>query len=143
MTTPPDDLGPRIARLIAEQTGEQVQVHAVAPLPGGACQDLFRVDLVIGAAARRLVLRSDARSGLSGTLSRRQEFAVIGAAVAAGVRTPPARWLVRDLVRPSALPPGLGRGGGAGRQGGAQPRAGRHPTAALQRAGAGAGLHQD
>lgn len=100
------DEAERIAEVIGAETGGPVQVRKLERLPGGACQELFRVELDIGAGAlrgaRRVVLRSDARSRLSGTLTRREEFAVINAAVAAGVRTPPARWLSRGLLREDA-----------------------------------------
>lgn len=91
------------ARLVAE-TGRAVVVHALGPLGGGACQDNYRVeiDLADGRGARPMVLRSDARTSLAGSIDRSAEFTVIGAAVAAGVRTPAAHYLMRDLVRPGA-----------------------------------------
>ena len=49
-----------------------------------------------------MVLRSDARSSLPGSLGRREEFAVISAAVAAGVKTPAVHHLTEGLVRPGA-----------------------------------------
>ncbi|GMV42109.1 MAG: acyl-CoA dehydrogenase [Myxococcales bacterium] len=96
------ELRERIAAHLAAATGEDVEVTAVAPLAGGACQDNLRVDALIGGQARRLVLRSDTARPLPGSIDRATEAAVIGAAVAAGVRTPAARWVGRDLVRPGA-----------------------------------------
>ncbi|HTM20079.1 MAG TPA: hypothetical protein VL172_06225, partial [Kofleriaceae bacterium] len=87
-----EELRSRIAALVAERTGEPVEVREVAPLAGGACQDLVRVELSVGGVARRLVLRSDAKSSLPDSLARRDEFRVIEAAVAAGVPTPAVRW---------------------------------------------------
>ncbi|MGE0709920.1 MAG: phosphotransferase [Planctomycetota bacterium] len=76
-----------------------VPVEAVRPLGGGACQDLFRVELSDG---RALVLRSDAARSLPGSLERAREFEVARAAAAAGVRTPAPSHLSADLVREGA-----------------------------------------
>jgi aminoglycoside phosphotransferase (APT) family kinase protein len=97
-----DELRSRIAALVGERTGEPVEVTAVAPLAGGACQDLFRVELASGGVARKLVLRSDAVSSLPESLRRRDEYQVIRAAVSAGVPTPAVLWPSEDLVRPGA-----------------------------------------
>lgn len=86
----------RVAAWLAEQGA--LSVTGIKPLAGGACQDNF----VITTPQARMVLRSDARSSLPGSLSRREEFAIIEAAVAAGVPTPPVRWLREGLVRPGA-----------------------------------------
>ncbi len=80
----------------AERFG--VVVHSVARLPGGACQELFKVLTPEGP----LVLRSDAPSSLPGSIGREQEFAVVAAAVEAGVPTPSVRWLSEGLVREGA-----------------------------------------
>lgn len=92
----------RIAGHLREQTGGAVDVTDVRPLLGGACQDNFQVKLVLGEGElrgeQRLVLRHDAPSSLDGSLRRDAEYAVIRAAHEAGVRTPAARWLGRDLV---------------------------------------------
>ncbi len=81
-------------------------VHGIERLAGGACQELFAVDLEISsgevAGRRRMVLRSDAVRRLPGSLDRRDEFAVMGAARAAGVPTPAVRWLGSGLVREGA-----------------------------------------
>lgn len=99
---PLEELRSRIAALVGERTGQPVEVTGLQPLAGGACQDLFRVDLSLGGAARRLVLRSDARSSLPGSLARRDEYPVIRAAVDAGVPTPAVSWPSEDLLRPGA-----------------------------------------
>ncbi len=91
---------------LTRETGGPTRVTGVAPVPGGACQENFRVDaeLTAGplAGARRFCLRSDSAASLPGSIDRAAEFEVIGAAVAAGVPTPTARWLTADLVREGA-----------------------------------------
>lgn len=74
----------------------------VKPLHGGACQENFRVELTVDGAPLTLALRSDAKTSLPGSVRRRVEFEVIGAAVAARVKTPAARWLSLELLRPGA-----------------------------------------
>jgi len=102
----PDDLKPRIEAFVGEQTGVPVFVRGIAPLAGGACQDNLLVDLEVTDGPERgdlrLVLRSDAAALLAGTLDRRREFPVIQSAVAAGVFTPPVRWLGHGVVREGA-----------------------------------------
>src|SRR5512140_2516228 len=89
---------------VAAEIGHAVSVHAVASLGGGACQDNYRVeiDLGDGQGVRPMALRSDAKKSLPGSIDRKDEFAVISAAVAAGVKTPAVHFLMRDLVRPGA-----------------------------------------
>jgi len=82
--------------------GEPAVVDKLAPLPGGACQDNFVVDCRGEQGPARYVLRSDARSSLMGSISRRVEAGVVNAAVAAGVATPPALWPAEGLVRGGA-----------------------------------------
>jgi aminoglycoside phosphotransferase (APT) family kinase protein len=97
------DLAARIEAHIARSHGAPVRVKAVAPLPGGACQDNLKVELDEAAGlGARWVLRSDARSSLAGSIDRAKERTVIEAAVAAGVKTPEARWPAKDLVREGA-----------------------------------------
>ena len=98
------DLRAALEARLAAETGRTVAVSAIEPLGGGACQDNYRVDLDLadGGGPRVMVLRGDARRSLAGSIDRRAEFAVISAAVAAGVRTPAARFLMEDLVRPGA-----------------------------------------
>lgn len=75
---------------------------SVKPLHGGACQENFKVELTIDGKPQTLALRSDAKSSLPGSIQRKSEFAVIGAATKAGVKTPNARWLSLDLLRQGA-----------------------------------------
>ena len=103
MTTQPQDLAARIGAVLSDVAGGIVEVGDVTPLHGGACQDNLRLDVALaGADPERLVLRSDSPSSLPGSLGRREEHAVIGAAVAAGVRTPAARWLAEGALRDGA-----------------------------------------
>lgn len=90
-----------VAALIAERLPGAELMH-LKPLAGGACQDNLRVDLATPDGPLRLVVRSDAPSGIPGTLDRRAEFNILEAAVAAGVRTPAARWLTEGLLRDGA-----------------------------------------
>ena len=99
-----EDLRAKVEAHVSQQTGAPARVLAIAPLPGGACQDNFRVDLRIAAGElagdRRMVLRCDAPRALPGSIDRRAEHDIIRAAAASGVRTPVARWLARDVLRP-------------------------------------------
>jgi aminoglycoside phosphotransferase (APT) family kinase protein len=101
-----DELARAVEVLLSERTGGEVKVRELQPLFGGACQDNYRVELTFArgelAGDRRMVLRSDAHQSLPGSLRRKDEFEVIGASVAAGVRTPAARWRSEGLVRPGA-----------------------------------------
>lgn len=92
----------RIEAHLRAASGEAVSVAKVSPLAGGAVQELLRVEGDLPGGARVLVLRADAPRSLPGSLDRRAELAVIEAAVAAGVRTPRARWLADGLVRPAS-----------------------------------------
>lgn len=90
-----------------ERIRRAVEVHgatlrSVKPLHGGACQENFKVELSTNGTPLTLALRSDAKTSLPGSLRRRAEFAVIEAAVKAGVKTPPVRWLSPDLLREGA-----------------------------------------
>ncbi|MFZ5445309.1 MAG: phosphotransferase family protein [Myxococcota bacterium] len=95
-------MDPRIERIGAALQRHGATLTEVKPLHGGACQENFRVDLQLGGQALRLALRSDAATSLPGSLRRAAEFEVISAAVAAGVKTPTARWLERSLLREGA-----------------------------------------
>lgn len=86
---------------LSERLGRPVT--AVAPLGGGACQDLFAVDVPGERGPERLVLRSDAPRPLPGSIPRAAERVVVAAAAAAGVKTPaPKGELLRGLVREGA-----------------------------------------
>lgn len=90
-----------IADRLAQHAPGAVLV-GIEPLVGGACQDNLRVDVIIDGEPQRLVVRSDAPSGIPGTLDRSREFNVMRAAAAGGVRTPQVRWLSQSLLREGA-----------------------------------------
>lgn len=104
MTPPFHDaaLAARVEGFLKRVRGEDVQLLAMAPLAGGACQELHRVELGTAHGPVRLVLRSDARSSLPASLGRREEFPVVEVARAAGVPTPAVHHLTEGLVRPGA-----------------------------------------
>jgi aminoglycoside phosphotransferase (APT) family kinase protein len=105
VTTSPElaQLSTRIAAHLTHAAQTEAQVASLERLAGGACQDNYVVVARFAsgplAGERKLVLRSDARTSLPGSLDRAREHDVIRAAVGGGVRTPEARWLARDLVR--------------------------------------------
>ncbi|MFT3709558.1 MAG: phosphotransferase family protein [Archangium sp.] len=75
------------------------ELKSFKPLHGGACQENFKVTVELSGQPLTLALRSDAVSSLPGSINRATEFAVIEAAVKAGVKTPAARWLEKGLLR--------------------------------------------
>src|SRR5947199_3435811 len=89
---PRSDLA-RLAGFLAEASGaDRVEITAMTLLPGGAIQQNwgFDADFIGGrlAGAQRLVLRCDAATGVPSSLGRIEEFAVLEAAFAAGVKVP-------------------------------------------------------
>jgi aminoglycoside phosphotransferase (APT) family kinase protein len=96
------DASERIAAHLSAASGAPAVVHALAPLGGGACQDNWLVEARVVGELRKLVLRSDARTSLPGSLDREGEARVLDAATRAGVRTPAARWFGRGLLRDGA-----------------------------------------
>ncbi len=97
------ELALRIEQDLARKTDGAVMVHSVAALGGGACQELFRVDVFFEKGPRpgrsELVLRSDAPGSLPGSITRAQEFPLVVAAHAVGVCTPEPWFEARDLTR--------------------------------------------
>ena len=92
-------MDPRVERIGAALAKHGASLHEVKPLHGGACQENFRVELTLDGQPLRLALRSDAPTSLPSSIRRSAEFAVISAAVAAGVKTPAPRWLEPGLLR--------------------------------------------
>src|ERR1700686_1384322 len=91
-----------IARWLRGQTdAENVRVTTFERLPGGAIQDNWMLDVEIEGGSWRgahgFVLRTAALSGVSASLSRAQEYAVLRAAHAAGVIAPEPVFLCSDL----------------------------------------------
>lgn len=91
-----------LAAEIAARVPQIEAVESCKPLLGGACQDNFALVVRTPAGREKLALRSDAVTSLPGSINRESEFAVIEAARGAGVPTPRARWLTRDLLRPGS-----------------------------------------
>lgn len=89
----------RVAAAVQKHGGA---LKSMNPLYGGACQENYKVEVTLDGATQLFALRSDPRSSLHGSLRRKQEYQVVRAAVAAGMKTPAARWLESDLVRPGA-----------------------------------------
>ncbi len=79
---------------------DHVSIAEARPLSGGAIQEnwLLEIDVQGGAFAGRqeLVLRTDAPSGVAVSHSRAEEFALLRAALAAGVTVPEPLWLCED-----------------------------------------------
>jgi len=90
-----------VARWLGRQMdAEEVLVRRFERLPGGAIQDNWSLDVDVrggpAPGAHAFVLRTDAPSRVSASLSRPQEFAVLRAAHANGVRAPQPLYLCRD-----------------------------------------------
>jgi aminoglycoside phosphotransferase (APT) family kinase protein len=81
--------------------GEDAELLRLVPLAAGACQENFRLDVIVPSmpGVDRLVLRSDAGSSLPGSLGRKEEFAVVRTAFDAGVPTANAYGLTKGLLR--------------------------------------------
>jgi aminoglycoside phosphotransferase (APT) family kinase protein len=91
-----------LARFLAEASGsDRVEITALELLPGGAIQENWGLDAMFGggrlAGAQRLVLRTDAATGIPSSLGRIEEFAVLQAAFAAGVTVPEPLFACADL----------------------------------------------
>ena len=91
--TGPADRQRSLARFLAEAGGaDVVEIGRIALLPGGAIQENWAIDAEFDggrvSGAQRLVLRTDASTGVPSSLGRAKEFAVLQAAFAAGVTVP-------------------------------------------------------
>jgi aminoglycoside phosphotransferase (APT) family kinase protein len=89
---PPFDLAP-LSRFLAEASGARgVEIAACELLPGGAIQENWGIDAEFAGGGltgpQRLVLRTDAATGIPSSLPRIDEFAILKAAFAAGVMVP-------------------------------------------------------
>ena len=98
-----DALVERLQEHLRKAAGPGATVRSARPLSGGACQDLFSVEIEgLGEAPQRYALRADASESLPGSVSRAVEWEVIRAAAEAGVPTPKARWFGTGLTRPGS-----------------------------------------
>ena len=88
-----DDRRAALVRYLAAENGAgRVEIVGLAPMRGGAIQENWALDAVFSggrlAGNQRLVLRTAAPTGVAASLGRREEFAVLKAAFAAGVTVP-------------------------------------------------------
>ena len=91
----------RLARFLATASGAKVvDITRFWPLRGGAVQENWGFDARFSGGAldgdQQLVLRTDAATGLSDSLTRVQEFAVLRAALASGVTVPEPLFACED-----------------------------------------------
>jgi aminoglycoside phosphotransferase (APT) family kinase protein len=82
-----------LVEFLAEASGaDAVEIARIALLPGGAIQENWAIDAEFDggrlSGGQRLVLRTDAPTGVPSSLGRVEEFAVLQAAFAAGVTVP-------------------------------------------------------
>jgi aminoglycoside phosphotransferase (APT) family kinase protein len=78
----------RLAAWLGRTLGAPVEITAARKLSGGAIQENWLVEAVVGKDARAFVLRKDAAATISASHSRKDEFALITAAWQAGVTVP-------------------------------------------------------
>jgi aminoglycoside phosphotransferase (APT) family kinase protein len=88
-----EDRSAALAEFLAAASGaSMVEIAGLAPMRGGAVQENWAVDARFSGGLlggdQRLVLRTDAPTGISASLGRLEEFAVLKAAFAAGVTVP-------------------------------------------------------
>ena len=96
----------KLKAYLSERAGAPVEINEFRQLSGGACQDNYLVAMAMqshgGSTAltnhETCVLRTDKGGALLGSLSRAQEYQVIERAVAAGVLTPPVKWLSENTA---------------------------------------------
>jgi aminoglycoside phosphotransferase (APT) family kinase protein len=78
----------RLSAWLAGALGAPVEIAKVSRLTGGAIQENWLIEVTVGDSPRGLVIRKDAPAGISASHSRKDEFALIRAAHAAGVAVP-------------------------------------------------------
>jgi aminoglycoside phosphotransferase (APT) family kinase protein len=87
-----------IEQWLSKKTGKPVSLGEMRALSGGAIQENWAVDIDLGDEQIAAVIRCDAPSSVSDSLSRKQEFALLKAAFASGVTVPGPLWLGDDGV---------------------------------------------
>lgn len=92
--------GALAAWLRRQMRADDVRITRYAPLHGGAIQDNSLLDVDVDGGpwhgSHALVLRTDAPTGIAASLTRRQEYAVLRVAHAAGVTAPRPLFLCDD-----------------------------------------------
>lgn len=91
-----------VATALAPVLGKTVRIEAAYKLSGGAIQENWRIEVSIDGVLQPLVLRRNAPSGVTISLTRGQEFALLRAAHAMGVTVPEPLALLPDPVEPGA-----------------------------------------
>ncbi len=94
---------PALARFIAEEArARQAVIRHCRPLAGGAIQENWSLEVELSdgplAGRHRLVLRTDAPTGVAVSRGRAEEFALVRAAHQAGILVPEPLWLGLEPV---------------------------------------------
>lgn len=93
-------LAEEVAAVVSAATSQPVTLASATRLAGGGSMETWALDLRVGDALERLVLRRDMAVNMTDTaLTRAQEFDLIARAHAAGVRAPLPRWRSADGPR--------------------------------------------
>ena len=87
-----------IADWLSKKIDKPVKLNNVRSLSGGAIQENWAADIDLGDEVIAAVIRCDAPSSVSDSLSRPQEFALLKAAYAASVTVPGPLWLGETAV---------------------------------------------
>lgn len=92
-----EDFADNIAHFLTAHTGKAAIIDKMTPLAGGASRDSWLIDVRIDGIPQQLVMRRDLPTQMNeNALTRPQEFAVMQAAHAAGVKVAPVRYLCDD-----------------------------------------------
>lgn len=94
MTTRMDEQA--LAAWLSGAAGAEVSIAAMSLLSGGAIQQNWRLDALVGGRPQAWVLRTDAPATLAASRSRGEEFRLLRAAFAAGVTVPEPLYLCED-----------------------------------------------
>lgn len=106
--TSASELQPALEAALAQATGSRVEIKALTLMPGGASQEMWRLDLTVGEGAWQgdypLVMRRQVGSKIyADALDSAAEFRVLQAAYESGVPAPRPYWLLDDLLGRTAL----------------------------------------
>lgn len=106
---------------LAQATGSRVEIKSLALMPGGASQEMWRLDLNVAEGAWQgfypLVMRRHVGTKIwADSLEPADEFRVLQAACESGVPAPRPYWLFHDLLGHAALVMGRLEGETIGRR---------------------------